>query len=67
MIENRLLKAIKFFREFDTRSNKELYRKCVLKFCDLVEDFINGKKEDSFETAQEVFKENVENIKEGED
>lgn len=35
--EERIIKAIKFFREFKSKSDSEIYRKAVLRFCDLVE------------------------------
>lgn len=39
MTENqqRIQKAINFFRQFHSKSDREIYRKSVLKFCDLIE------------------------------
>ncbi len=45
MIEERLTKAIKFFRNFQDKSDKDIYRRSVLKFCELVEEHLkNGEK-----------------------
>jgi hypothetical protein len=46
MKEERLRKAIKFFRMFPNLSDKELYRKSVLKFCDLVEEYMGATPEE---------------------
>jgi hypothetical protein len=58
MKEERIRKAIKFFRTFPNLSDKELYRKSVFKFCTLVEEFLNGEVEEikqGEEAIQEVF------------
>lgn len=34
---DRIIKAINFFRQFNSKSDSEIYRKSVLRFCDLVE------------------------------
>lgn len=54
-IEERLIKAIDFFRKFDNLSDKDIYRRSVLRFCDLVEDLLNKPKSQE-EEADEVFK-----------
>jgi hypothetical protein len=56
MLDDRIKKAIKFFREFAGSSDKELYRRSVLKFTDLVEERLFPK-EDLIEAAKEIFKE----------
>ena len=44
MLEESIDKAIHFFREFKDKSNSDLYRRAVLKFCNLVEEYKTGKK-----------------------
>jgi fructose-bisphosphate aldolase class 1 len=41
-MEDRIRKAIKFFRYFNEKSNSDLYRKAVLRFCDIVEEYVRG-------------------------
>lgn len=54
---DRIKKAIKFFREFDNKSDREIYRKSVLKFCDIIEAELNLKDtKDGWGAGQEVFK-----------
>jgi hypothetical protein len=54
--KTRLLKAINFFRTFSDRSDKELYRKSVLKFCDMVEEFIADAPENkTYEDTKKLF------------
>ena len=55
--KERLLKAITFFRTFSDKASADLYRKSVLKFCDLVEEFIADapEKESQLEEAKKVF------------
>ena len=52
----RIKKAIDFFRKFDYLSDKELYRKSVLKFCELVEEYLKAEEEDKFGKGSEMFK-----------
>ncbi|RMD72954.1 MAG: hypothetical protein D6822_00425 [Cyanobacteria bacterium J149] len=52
MLEDRLRKAIKFFREFKDKSDSEFYRKSVLLFCDLVEEYLARETE---EFAEKLF------------
>jgi hypothetical protein len=54
-IEERLIKAIDFFRKFDNLSDKDIYRRSVLRFCDLVEEYLSKPKSQE-EEADEVFK-----------
>lgn len=49
-IETRLKKAINFFRKFDIKSDSPIYRKSVIRFCDLVEAYIDGNQ------AEKIFK-----------
>jgi len=58
MLSDRLIKAIKFFREFQSRSDKELYRKSVLKFCDMVEEYIKTGNENIVDEAKKIFADN---------
>lgn len=37
--KDRITNAIRFFRNFSNSSNNDIYRKAVLRFCDLVETF----------------------------
>ena len=68
IMEERLLKAIKFFRTFEAQSDRDIYRRSVLKFCDLVEQFLMGKheveepKKDAEELAREVFSDIVRTV-----
>ncbi len=54
MLEERIVKAINFFRRFSNKSDRLIYRKSVLKFCDLVEEFINGKPEEPVITEETI-------------
>lgn len=51
--DERLRNAIKFFRNFQNQSERELYRKSVLKFCDLVEDILNQREVEQILTGGE--------------
>ena len=55
--KTRIIKAIAFFRAFSDKSDSDIYRKSVLKFCDLVEDYISGgqQKLDTYEQAKKIF------------
>jgi hypothetical protein len=54
----RLTKAIAFFRTFSSKADKDLYKKSVLKFCDLVEEYLLRENSDNqIEMAQKIFKE----------
>jgi len=55
--KERLLKAINFFRTFSDKAGTDLYKRSVLKFCDLVEEFIADapEKESTFEDAKKIF------------
>lgn len=58
MLEEKINKAISFFRKFSNMSDKKLYRDCVLKFCDAVEEYMKKpEKPDLFEEAKDLFKE----------
>lgn len=50
----RIKKGIQFLRGFNTLKDIDLYRKAVLRFLDLTEDFINGGKKTGIEAAVEV-------------
>lgn len=52
----RIKKGIQFLRGFNTLKDVELYRKAVLRFLDLTENFINGgkKQKTSIQSAIEV-------------
>lgn len=57
-LEQRIKRAINFFRIFSDKADKTIYRKAVLKFCDLVERYLKGEREeDIVETAQKIFEE----------
>jgi len=55
-LKNRILKGIKFFRQLETRDDKELFRKYWRAYLDLVEKYFEeAEKEDSnFTLAQEI-------------
>jgi len=56
--KQRLIKAIAFFRTFSSKADKDLYKKSVLKFCDLVEEYLLRENSDNqIEMAQKIFKE----------
>ena len=42
-LEEKMTKAIKFFRDFKNNSSTELYQIGVLRFCDIVEQYIKEK------------------------
>lgn len=52
----KIKKGIEFLRGFNTLKDVDLYRKAVLRFLDLTEDFINGgkKQKTGIEAAVEV-------------
>ena len=55
-LEERLTKAIRFFRNFQEKSDKEIYRKSVLKFCSLVEEYIKEKiPSETIKNAEQIF------------
>jgi len=51
----RLTKAIAFFRAFSDKADSALYKKSVLKFCDLVEDYLADPNPDQIKQAEDVF------------
>ena len=53
-MEDRLTKAIDFFRKFDNKSNTKICQKSVLKFCDLVEVYIGDRRSATVEDAKEL-------------
>ena len=53
--KERIKKAIDFFRKFPELSDKELYRKSVLRFCDMVESELGLKKKDEFDKGKVIF------------
>ena len=64
-LEERIRKGINFFRKFSDKADKDLFRKWVLAFCNLVERYLNGiyakeegggDIEDIVDVAKEVFK-----------
>ena len=55
-LELRLTKAIRFFRNFQDKSDKEIYRKSVLKFCGIVEEYIKEKNpSETIKNAEQIF------------
>ena len=55
-LEERLTKAIRFFRNFQEKSDKNIYREAVLLFCNLVEQYIKEKNpSETIKNAQEIF------------
>ena len=54
-IKTRILKGIKFLRTFDKKSDKDLYRRAVLRLCDLLEEYFAGDKEISVEEVNKIF------------
>jgi len=55
MLEDRIRKGITFFRTFKDKADKDLYQKWVLSFCNLVERYVNGEREDIADAADRVF------------
>ena len=54
--KQRLTKAINFFRAFSNKADTDLYRRSVLRFCDLVEESLGVQKPDAtIEDAKKVF------------
>ena len=51
----RINKGIMFFRKFADKSENSIYRKSVLRFCDLVEEYIKPEEENIGERIDEVF------------
>jgi hypothetical protein len=55
-LKERLIKGINFFRTFSDKASTDLYKRSVLKFCDLVEEMI-ADKPDQIEIAKKIFNE----------
>jgi hypothetical protein len=55
--KTRLTKAIAFFRTFSSKADKDLYKKSVLKFCELVEEFISDDPDLQIKMAEKIMNE----------
>ena len=53
--EDKIAKAIRFIRVFNTKSDGLTYREAVLRFCDLVEAYVNPAPELTDKDVEQAF------------